>query len=84
MIEGGGKVINDLLLAEHSHLINSVVVTVAPTYLGRGGVLVSPTSKYDAMGRPQPVLRFNKVKWQPMGEDVVMCAKIQEENEKGH
>ena len=83
MIEGGGKVINDLLLAEHSHLINSVVVTVAPTYLGRGGVLVSPTSKYDAMGRPQPVLRFNKVKWQPMGEDVVMCAKIQEENEKG-
>ena len=79
MIEGGGKVINDLLHTDHAHLINSVVVTVAPTYLGRGGVLVSPAPKHDATGRPQPVLRFRNVKWQPLGEDVVMCANVQQE-----
>lgn len=82
MIEGGGKVINDLLHTDHAHLINSVVVTVAPIYLGRGGVLVSPAPKHDATGRPQPVLRFKDVKWQPLGEDVVMCAKVHEEEEE--
>ena len=79
MIEGGGKVINDLLLPIHSHLIHSVIVTVAPTYLGRGGVLASPASKYDAFGTPQPVLRFKNVKWQPMGEDAVMCGKVHDQ-----
>lgn len=78
MIEGGGKVINDLLLAEHSHLIDSVIVTVAPTYLGREGVMVSPAAKRDQLGTPQPVLRFKNVKWQPLGEDVVMCGKVQD------
>ena len=82
MIEGGGKVINDLLHADHAHLINSVIVTVAPTYLGRGGVLVSPAPKHDATGRPQPVLRFKDVKWQPLGEDVVMCAKVKKDEEQ--
>ena len=81
MIEGGGKVINDLLHADHTHLIDSVIVTIAPTYLGRGGVLVSPAPKHDATGRPQPVLRFKDVKWQPMGQDVVMCASVKEDVE---
>lgn len=79
MIEGGGKVINDLLHADHAYLIDSVVVTVAPTYLGRGGVLVSPAPKTDATGRPQPVLRFKDVRWQPLGEDVVMCGRVRRE-----
>ncbi|CAF9918983.1 MAG: 2,5-diamino-6-(ribosylamino)-4(3H)-pyrimidinone 5'-phosphate reductase [Heterodermia speciosa] len=80
MIEGGGKVINDLLLPNHSHLVNSAVVTIAPTYLGREGLLVSPAPKHDESGRPQPVLRFKNVKWQPMGEDIVMCAKVRDED----
>ncbi|KAL8869959.1 MAG: hypothetical protein Q9174_003879 [Haloplaca sp. 1 TL-2023] len=58
MIEGGGFVINDLLQPEHSHLVNSVVVTVAPTYLGQGGVGVSPPSKRDEVGRPVPAVSF--------------------------
>lgn len=81
MIEGGGKVINDLLHTDHTHLIDSVIVTIAPTYLGGGGVLVSPAPKHDAAGRPQPVLRFKDVKWQPMGQDVVMCASVKEDIE---
>ncbi|MCJ1277968.1 2,5-diamino-6-(ribosylamino)-4(3H)-pyrimidinone 5'-phosphate reductase [Puttea exsequens] len=76
MIEGGGMVINDLLQPENAGFINSVVVTVAPTYLGKGGVSVSPAPKHDETGRPHPVVRFQDVRWLPLGEDVVMCGKM--------
>ncbi|KAI4207583.1 MAG: hypothetical protein LQ348_000528 [Seirophora lacunosa] len=76
MIEGGGMVINELLSPEQSHLVSSVIVTVAPTYLGRGGVTVSPAPSQDRFGRPQPVLRFKDVRWQSFGEDAVMCARM--------
>ena len=77
MIEGGGMVINDLLQPENANFINSVIVTVAPTYLGKGGVSVSPAPVHDHTGRPQPAVKFQNVKWQPLGEDVVMCGKLQ-------
>ena len=76
MIEGGGMVINDLLQPENASFIRSAIVTVAPTYLGRGGVGVNPLPRHDPTGRPQPVVRFEKVKWLPMGEDAVMCGKM--------
>ncbi|KAL8774549.1 MAG: hypothetical protein Q9209_000922 [Squamulea sp. 1 TL-2023] len=76
MIEGGGMVINELLRPEHSNLVSSVVVTVAPTYLGQGGVTISPAPKLDADRRPQPALRFKDVRWQSFGEDAVMCGRI--------
>ena len=76
MIEGGGMVINDLLQPENAGFINSVVVTVAPTYLGKGGVGVHPAPRHDPTGRPQPVMRFDDVRWIPMGEDAVMCGKM--------
>ncbi|KAL8656239.1 MAG: hypothetical protein Q9210_000389 [Variospora velana] len=76
MIEGGGMIINELLSPQQSHLVSSVIVTVAPTYLGRGGVTVSPAPSQDGFGRPQPVLRFKDVRWQSFGEDAVMCARI--------
>lgn len=76
MIEGGGMVINDLLQPENANFISSVVVTVAPTYLGKGGVGVSPAPRHDPTGRPQPAVEFQGVKWQPLGKDVVMCGKL--------
>lgn len=76
MIEGGGMVLNELLSAQHSHLVSSVIVTVAPTYLGRGGVVVSPDPKHDEFGRPMPALRFRDIRWQSFGEDAVMCGRI--------
>ncbi|KAI4159405.1 MAG: hypothetical protein L6R39_000383 [Caloplaca ligustica] len=76
MVEGGGMVINDLLSPQHAHLVNSVIVTVAPTYLGRGGVTVSPAPKQDGFGRPQPALRFKDVRWQTFREDAVMCGRM--------
>ena len=76
MIEGGGMIINDLLQPDNAGFISSVVVTIAPTYLGKGGVGVHPAPSHDPTGRPQPAVRFQDVKWQPLGEDVVMCGKL--------
>ncbi|MCJ1313524.1 2,5-diamino-6-(ribosylamino)-4(3H)-pyrimidinone 5'-phosphate reductase [Agyrium rufum] len=76
MIEGGGTVINDLLQPRHAKLINSVIVTIAPTYLGTGGVVVCPTRNVDANGRPKPVVRFTDTRWNQIGEDGVMCGRV--------
>jgi len=64
MIEGGATIINSIL-SDYAHLIDSVVVTYAPVYLGDQGVGVCPT-------RPLP--KFEKATWLPMEDDVVMCA----------
>ncbi|GAB7346362.1 hypothetical protein MBLNU457_5070t1 [Dothideomycetes sp. NU457] len=69
MIEGGGTVINTLLAAENSHLVDSVIVTIAPTWLGRGGVVVSPER---ANGPTCPVARLNTTMWHQLGDDVVL------------
>jgi 2,5-diamino-6-(ribosylamino)-4(3H)-pyrimidinone 5'-phosphate reductase len=72
MIEGGGFVINDLLGAGPAYsLINSVIVTIAPTWLGKGGVQVCP----DGGSERLPVTRLQEVKWVPLGEDVVLCGR---------
>lgn len=76
MIEGGGMVINDLLQPEHAHFISSVIITKAPRYLGRGGVMVNPTMRHGDSGRPQPAVEFKDVRWHPLGEDVTMCGRI--------
>ncbi|MCJ1391987.1 2,5-diamino-6-(ribosylamino)-4(3H)-pyrimidinone 5'-phosphate reductase [Xylographa bjoerkii] len=76
MVEGGGVVINELLQPEYARFVSTVVVTVAPTYLGTGGVVVCPTRNVDVRGRPRPVVRFREVRWEQVGEDVVMCGKL--------
>lgn len=76
MVEGGGVVINELLQPEYRDYVSSVVVTVAPTYLGTGGVVVCPTRNVDAQGRPKAVVRFRDVRWEQVGEDVVMCGRL--------
>ncbi|MCJ1350854.1 MAG: 2,5-diamino-6-(ribosylamino)-4(3H)-pyrimidinone 5'-phosphate reductase [Icmadophila ericetorum] len=76
MVEGGATVINELLQPKYAKLINSVIITVAPTYLGTGGVSVCPPRPTDLTGQPKPVTRFQDVRWQPLGEDVVMCGRL--------
>lgn len=75
MVEGGGSVLSQLLKAENNRLIDSVIVTVAPTYLGNAGVNVAPTPAMQGM---QPVeTRLRDIKWQPMGtHDVILCGKL--------
>ncbi|KAK6347668.1 2,5-diamino-6-(ribosylamino)-4(3H)-pyrimidinone 5'-phosphate reductase [Orbilia javanica] len=76
MVEGGGNVINSLLEdGESRQFVHNVIVTIAPTWLGKGGVVVSPERKPDASGAYKPP-RLSKVKWIPMDEDVVLCGKL--------
>jgi 2,5-diamino-6-(ribosylamino)-4(3H)-pyrimidinone 5'-phosphate reductase len=74
MVEGGGAVINSLLAAGNIPLVNSVIVTIAPTWLGKGGVVVSPDRPGGENGTV-PAARLGSVKWCPLGEDVVLCGR---------
>jgi len=76
MIEGGGTVINSLLQPEYFSVINSVIVTIAPTWLGSGGVVVSPPRRLDEEARPMAAARLNHVEWHPLGQDVVLCGRL--------
>ncbi|KAI4645948.1 hypothetical protein J4E93_005527 [Alternaria ventricosa] len=72
MIEGGGFVINDILGPGPAYsLVDSVIVTIAPTWLGRGGVQVCP----DGGSERLPITRLKETKWIPLGEDVVLCGR---------
>jgi 2,5-diamino-6-(ribosylamino)-4(3H)-pyrimidinone 5'-phosphate reductase len=75
MIEGGGHVINELLRPENFGLVDSVIVTIAPVWLGKGGVQVCPDARVDEQGKRVPVGRLRGVKWVPLGEDIVLCGK---------
>lgn len=72
MIEGGGAVINDLLAPANIDLVDSIIVTIAPVWLGKGGVQVCPDERVED-GRRLPVSRLKDVTWVPLGEDVVLC-----------
>ncbi|KAI0409050.1 dihydrofolate reductase-like domain-containing protein [Xylaria palmicola] len=72
MIEGGGQVINSLL-SENAGLVDSVIVTIAPVWLGQGGVTVCPPR---TLGTDRPVARLSATTWVPLGDDVVLCGRI--------
>ncbi|TVY62276.1 2,5-diamino-6-ribosylamino-4(3H)-pyrimidinone 5'-phosphate reductase [Lachnellula suecica] len=76
MIEGGGAVINSLLQPEYFPVISSMIVTIAPTWLGVGGVVVSPPRRFEHEGKPMAAVRLEHVKWHPFGDDVVLCGKV--------
>lgn len=69
MVEGGATVLNDLLRKQNQNLISTLVITIAPVYLGSGGVAVSP----EKIEYNREVLRLQDVCWIQMGEDVVMA-----------
>ncbi|PYI24911.1 bacterial bifunctional deaminase-reductase [Aspergillus indologenus CBS 114.80] len=75
MIEGGAAVINSLLEPRFQGLVSSVIVTIAPTWLGRGGVVVCPPRRVEG-GAVVPASRLTGVRWYPFGEDVVLCGRI--------
>ncbi|KFA51702.1 hypothetical protein S40293_02781 [Stachybotrys chartarum IBT 40293] len=76
MIEGGGQIINSLLEPACHELVDSVIVTIAPTWLGQGGVVVSPPRVRDNSGTPLPAARLSSARWYPLGEDIVLCGKL--------
>lgn len=74
MIEGGGAVINDLLAPVNIGFVDTVIVTIAPVWLGKGGVQVCPSEREEG-GSKIPVARLKDVKWVPLGDDVVLCGR---------
>ena len=72
MVEGGGSVINDLLSPRNIGYVDTIIVTIAPTWLGKGGVQVCPDERLER-GVRLPVARLRGVKWVPLGDDVVLC-----------
>ncbi|KAK5939598.1 hypothetical protein PMZ80_007977 [Knufia obscura] len=75
MIEGGGKVLSELLKPRYTSCIDTVVITIAPTFFGKNGVQVSPDTSYE--GGQAIQTRLADVKWQPMGQsDMVLCAHL--------
>ncbi|KAG9243765.1 dihydrofolate reductase-like domain-containing protein [Calycina marina] len=72
MIEGGASVINSLLEADNQKFVSSIVVTIAPTYLGTGGVVVSPRRTGETNEA-----RLKDVKWVPMGQDIVVAGRLE-------
>lgn len=66
MIEGGAKVINDLLINKED-LVDSLIITVAPIFLGKNGVDVSPNHQ----------INLKDMTWWTGIQDSVLAAKIQ-------
>lgn len=75
MIEGGGGVINAILSTENASIVDSVIITIAPTWLGQGGVVVSPprTAGQNAL----PVARLKQTVWRQLGDDCVLCGNVE-------
>ncbi|KAI8584543.1 hypothetical protein K450DRAFT_216807 [Umbelopsis ramanniana AG] len=68
MIEGGASVIKTCLSS--FALLDAVVVTIAPTWIGNGITIQNPLSK-----EPSTPM-FSSVQYQQFGRDVVMAANI--------
>jgi len=72
MIEGGATVINALLA--RPHLVDSVIVTIAPTWLGQGGLAASPAGVEDG-GQRVNAASLRETSWKQFGADAVLCGK---------
>jgi 2,5-diamino-6-(ribosylamino)-4(3H)-pyrimidinone 5'-phosphate reductase len=81
MVEGGGRVIEDLLREHNQKFVSSVIITIAPVWLGKGGVDVSPARKNGAGHRE--VGRLDTVRWLPLSNspDGVIAGRFKEQSQ---
>lgn len=79
MIEGGGVVLSDLLRKRYAPIVDSVITTIAPTFLGSMGVQVTQETEYDSH-RNILQNRLRDVYWQAMGSsgDAVICGRLEQ------
>jgi len=64
MIEGGASIINDLLI--YNEVVDSLIITIGPVFLGKDGVEVSPSKHADLID----------IKWWQGIQDSVLCARL--------
>ncbi|KAI5954675.1 RIB7 [Candida jiufengensis] len=62
MVEGGATIINDIL-SSNKKLFNSLIITIAPIFLGKDGVEVSPNKQVE----------LKNFKWWNGKQDSVLC-----------
>ncbi|KAI6854905.1 hypothetical protein KC343_g11839 [Hortaea werneckii] len=74
MIEGGASIISTFLSTPE--LVQSVIVTIAPTWLGNGGVMVSPDQRKKE-GVKVNAARLGQTMWRQFGADAVLCGRLQ-------
>jgi 2,5-diamino-6-(ribosylamino)-4(3H)-pyrimidinone 5'-phosphate reductase len=72
MIEGGATVINALLA--RPHLVDSVIVTIAPTWLGQGALAASPAGAV-VEGQRVNAASLLETSWRQFGADAVLCGR---------
>ncbi|KAF2168360.1 hypothetical protein M409DRAFT_21112 [Zasmidium cellare ATCC 36951] len=70
MIEGGASVIKDLLRLPE--LVDSIIITMAPTFIGQGGVSIAPRRPPKA---EQNVASLNPVAYHKFGKDMVIAGR---------
>lgn len=75
MIEGGATVINALLAKPG--LVDSVIVTIAPTWLGQGGLAASPAAVVTE-GQRVNAARLSDTAWRQFGVDAVLCGRLRD------
>lgn len=68
MVEGGARIINDLLIS--SNLVDSLIVTIGPVYLGDNAVPVAPLSN----------VSLENVSWWTGIQDSVLAANLSSTN----
>ncbi|GME75673.1 unnamed protein product [Ambrosiozyma monospora] len=72
MVEGGANVINELLNTRYDDsndfIVDSLIVTIGPTFLGQKGVEVSPASG----------VKLKDITWWTGCQDSVLCARLNE------
>lgn len=73
MIEGGARIINELL--QRPDLVDAVIVTIAPTWLGNKGVQVSPPTVI-INDVPQNAAALQEQAWKQFGADSVLCGRL--------
>jgi 2,5-diamino-6-(ribosylamino)-4(3H)-pyrimidinone 5'-phosphate reductase len=91
MVEGGAEVIHSLLVPPGRGFVDVVVLTIAPVWLGQGGVVVAPPKVQRHPGATGDAeekeedggtaaaalpLKLTDVAWTQMGQDVVLCGRI--------
>ncbi|KAK3115380.1 2,5-diamino-6-(ribosylamino)-4(3H)-pyrimidinone 5'-phosphate reductase [Teratosphaeriaceae sp. CCFEE 6253] len=74
MIEGGATIIATLL--GMPELVDSVIVTIAPTWLGEGGVSITPAARVSGTDRLNSAT-LTKTAWRQFGPDAVLCGRLQ-------
>ena len=79
MVEGGATVINELLSQRYRQLVDSVIITIAPVWLGEGGVRVEPLRWEGLEGENET--RLMGVTSHRLGNDTVVCGRVKRESD---